>query len=139
MTEGITLEDIIETIIESRRMLFAFFAIAIVMAYFFYWTSPKMYTAEATILPFTSGGVGLADYLAGTGLGMLTNSETKANVILVAINSQTLAENVLNKFNIVSFIRNTPKEKLKPNDLEKAAYTLKESIIKSALKELGCR
>ena len=138
MTEGITLEDIIETIIESRRMLFAFFAIAVVMAYFFSWTTPKMYTAEATILPVTSGsGAGLANFLAGTGLGMLTNSETKANVILIAMSSQTLAENVLKKLDNDDLLLKKPKEKLKPNDLEKAANTLRANVVRSFVTKNG--
>jgi len=131
-------KDIIETVIRSRLMLLAFFAIAIIMAYFFYWTTPKSYTAEATILPIASGsGGGMAEFLAGTGLGMLANSETKANVILIAMASQTLAENVLKKFDIVDIIVNKPGAELKLVDFEKAAKTMRMNTVKSFVTKNG--
>ena len=132
------MKDIIETVIRSRLMLLAFFAIAIIMAYFFYWTTPKSYTAEATILPIASGsGGGMAEFLAGTGLGMLANSETKANVILIAMASQTLAENVLKKFDIVDIIVNKPGAELKLVDFEKAAKTMRMNTVKSFVTKNG--
>jgi len=138
MEKGITLKDIVETIIRSRWMLFAFFAIAIIMAYFFYWTTPKAYTADATILPIASGSVGgMAEFLAGTGLGVLANSETKANVILIAMASQTLAENVLKKYDIVDLIINKKKEELKPSDFQKASKNLRTGIVRSFVTKNG--
>lgn len=137
MEKGISLKDIIETIIKSRRMLFSFFVIAVVMAYFFYWTTPRSYTAEATIFPMAGSNTGVAEFLAGTGLGMLTYAETKANIILVALNSQTLAENVLNKYEIADLILNKPKSGLKPTDLEMAAKSLRAGIVRSFVTKNG--
>jgi len=137
MEKGISLKDIIETMIKSRWMLFSFFVIAVVMAYFFYWTTPRSYTAEATIFPMAGSNTGVAEFLAGTGLGMLTYAETKANIILVALNSQTLAENVLNKFDIADLILNKPKSGLKPTDLEMAARVLRSGIIRAGVTRNG--
>ena len=123
--ESITLEDIIKTIVESRRMLAYFFIIAVVVAFFFYLTTPRSYTAEATIFPIAGSGGSFAEYLAGTGLGMLTQSETKANVILVALNSQTLAESVAGRQDIASSILNKPEKELAPADIGRAGRQLR--------------
>lgn len=136
--ESVSFKDIMETIIRSRWMLASFFVIAIVMTYFFYLTTPKSYTAEATILPIAGGaGGGMADFLTGTGLGMLVNAETKANVILIAFDSQTLAENVLNKLNISDSILNMSKDSISEKSIYLAAIKLKGSIVKPFVTKNG--
>jgi len=126
--EGINLEDIIKTIIESRRMLTYFFIIAVVLASFFYIITPRSYTAEATIFPIAGSSGGFADFLAGTGLGMLSQSETKANVILVALNSQTLAESVAGRQDIAGSVLNMPQKELVPADITKAGMQLHKTM-----------
>ncbi len=138
MSAEITLKDIIETIIKSRRMLAAFFVIAVVLASFFYFTTPKSYTAKATILPIAGGsGGGIADFLAGTGLGMLTHSETKANVLLVALQSQTLAENVLKKHSLAGLILGLPSDQVTSADIKKAAKQLSGGIMGFSVSKNG--
>jgi len=128
--EAITLKDIIETIIESRRMLFAFFAIAIVVAFLFYWTTPRTYTAEATIMPISNQSGGLTSLLSSSGLGMLANPELGGNIIFVALKSRTLAENVLNKFASTELIINKTAKKMTPKDREAAIEKLRNNILK---------
>ena len=135
--ESITLEDIIKTIVESRRMLAYFFIIAVVVACFFYLTTPRSYTAEATIFPIAGSGGSFAEYLAGTGLGMLSQSETKANVILVALNSQTLAESVAGRIDIAGSILNKPQNELAPADIGRAGRKLRAGIMKSFVTKNG--
>ncbi|MBU1037391.1 hypothetical protein KKF32_05235 [Patescibacteria group bacterium] len=129
MANEITLKDIIEAIIRSCWMLVSFFLIAIIIAFFFYFTTPKSYTAEATIMPVAGSDSGIASFLAGTGLGMLSHAETKANVILVALNSHSLAKNVLKKHNLAGLLLDREKEKLSPAEIDKAAHILPQNIM----------
>lgn len=138
MGKEITLKEIIETILRARWMLVSFFMIAIVIAYFFYFTTPKSYTARATILPIAGrGGGGIASFLAGTGLGMLAGSETKANVILVALQSQTLAENVLKKHALTGLILGVSPDKVTLADIGKAANQLRRGIMGFSVSKNG--
>ena len=130
MTKEISLKEIVEVIIKCRRMLVLFFVVALVIAFFFYFTTPRSYTAQATILPVAGkGGGGIAGFLAGTGLGMLTGSETKANVLLIAMRSQTLAENVLKKFDIAGLLLGKPGEQLSLAERQRAAGILRNGVM----------
>jgi uncharacterized protein involved in exopolysaccharide biosynthesis len=128
--QDITLKDIIETIIESRQALFTFFAIAIVMAFLFYFITPRSYTAEATIMPTSNQSGGLTGLLSSSSLGMLVNPELGNNILFVALRSRTLSENVLNKFTNTELIINKTAKDMTPKDREDAVEKLRNKILK---------
>jgi len=137
MNNEITFRDIVETLLKGRRMLVLFFLIAVASAFFFYISTPESFTAQATIWPVAGEGTKMADFLAGTGLGMLSNAETKANILLVALGSQTVAENALNKFDVTGLILNKPQKELVSTDRERAAKRLRTEIMRFAVTKNG--
>ena len=104
MNKENTPRDMLAVIVMSRKMLVAFFVVAILLAVLLFFITPKAYTATTTILPVAGANTGMADFLSGTSLAMLANSETKANVILVALESQSLAEEVVTKNKLAGLI-----------------------------------
>ena len=133
-----SIDNVAKAIIESRYMLVLFFTVSLAISLIFYFTTPKTYTAEATILPIASGATGgIADFLAGTGIGMLANSETKANVIIIALESQSLAENVIKTYDISDIILNKPKNEINSSLTSLAATKLRQSIIRTSITKNG--
>ncbi|OQX85733.1 hypothetical protein B6D60_07390 [candidate division KSB1 bacterium 4484_87] len=119
--EKIRVVDYFTILVKWRKQIIINGFIICLITAIFSLIMPRSYKASTTILPpAEEGGLGLSSLLnnlpiGGLGLGGMVSDET--NVYLAILNSRTVAENIINKFDLI--------KRYKSENMEEAIRTLR--------------
>ncbi|NOZ63235.1 MAG: hypothetical protein GXO74_16400 [Calditrichaeota bacterium] len=124
ITKKIKVVDYFTTLVKWRKQIIINGFVICLITAIISLLMPKTYKASTTILPpAEEGGLGLSSFInnlpiSGLGLGGVVSDET--NRYLAILNSRTVAENVIKKFNLI--------KRFKSENIEEAIRTLRSRI-----------
>ncbi len=122
--------DYLAVLVKWRKLIAINFFIVCLIAAAFSLIMPQTYTAHTTILPpKEEGAMGISSFLrnlpiGGMGIG---NVSDEANLFLAILNSRTMMESVVEKFDLVN--------RYKVKNIEKAILTLRDHVTFEITKE----